>query len=152
MCFVVVWLLSILSISFRVTLLALGQSYDCPSAGEATLKDMGNWFTKIHNELYYYRIKPKPFSYIMGNTAGYGAMINEILIKFSTQLALWAENLLGWGLLSQFSLFRYFPHFPLLSKQTLAVEYHVYIWQVSPQLSCGELRWHLSNMNVVQGI
>ena len=43
---------------------------------------------------------------------------------------------LGWGLLSQFSPFRYFPHFPLLSKQTLAIEYHVYIWQVSPQLSC----------------
>ena len=44
----------------------------------------------------------------------------------------------GWGLLSQFSPFRYFPHFPLLSKQTLAIEYHVYIWQVSPQLSCGD--------------
>ena len=43
---------------------------------------------------------------------------------------------LGWGLLCQFSPFRYFPHFPLLSKQTLAIEYHVYIWQVSPQLSC----------------
>ena len=42
----------------------------------------------------------------------------------------------GCGLLSQFSPFRYFQHFPLLSKQTLAVEYHVYIWQVSPQLSC----------------
>ena len=38
----------------------------------------------------------------------------------------------GLGLLSQFSPFRYFPHFPLLSKQTLATEYHVYIWQVSP--------------------
>ena len=45
---------------------------------------------------------------------------------------------LGWGLLSQFSQFRYFPHFPLLPKQTLAIEYHVYIWQVSPQLSCGD--------------
>ena len=44
----------------------------------------------------------------------------------------------GWGLRSQFSPFRYFPHFPLLSKQTLAIEYHVYIWQVSPQLSCGD--------------
>ena len=44
----------------------------------------------------------------------------------------------GWGLLSQFSPFRYFPHFPLLSKQMLAIEYHVYIWQVSPQLSCGD--------------
>ena len=45
---------------------------------------------------------------------------------------------LGWGLLSQFSPFRYFPYFPLLSKQTLAIEYHVYIWQVLPQLSCGD--------------
>ena len=44
----------------------------------------------------------------------------------------------GWGLLSQFSPFRYFPHFPLLSKQTLAIEYRVHIWQVSPQLSCGD--------------
>ena len=44
----------------------------------------------------------------------------------------------GWGLLSQFSPFRYFPHFPLLSQQTLAIEYHVYIWQVSPQPSCGD--------------
>ena len=45
---------------------------------------------------------------------------------------------LGWGLLSQFSPFRYFPNFPALSKQTLDIEYHVYIWQVSPQLSCGD--------------
>ena len=44
----------------------------------------------------------------------------------------------GWGLLSQFSPFRYFPHFPLLSKKALAIEYRVYIWQVSPQLSCGD--------------
>ena len=44
----------------------------------------------------------------------------------------------GWGLLSQFSPFRYFQHFPLLLKQTLAIEYRVYIWQVSPQLSCGD--------------
>ena len=44
----------------------------------------------------------------------------------------------GWGLLSQFSSFRYFPYFPLLSKQVLTIEYRVYIWQVSPQLSCGD--------------
>ena len=31
-----------------------------------------------------------------------------------------------------------FSIFPLLSKQTLAIEYHVYIWQVLPQLSCGD--------------
>ena len=49
-----------------------------------------------------------------------------------------SSALQGWGLLSQFSPFRYFPHFPLLSKQTLAIEYRVHIWQVSPQLSCGD--------------
>ena len=39
-----------------------------------------------------------------------------------------------WGLLIQFPPFCYFPHFPALLKQTLATEYHVYIWQVLPQL------------------
>ena len=43
----VLWLdaSQVLPISFRVTLLALGQSYDCPSASEATLKDMGKYNT-----------------------------------------------------------------------------------------------------------
>ena len=44
----------------------------------------------------------------------------------------------GWGLLSHFPPFRYFPNFSSLSKHTLAVRYRVYIWQVSPQLSCGD--------------
>ena len=44
----------------------------------------------------------------------------------------------GWGLLSQFPPFRYFPNFSALSKQTSDIEYHVCIWQVSPQLSCGD--------------
>ena len=44
----------------------------------------------------------------------------------------------GWGLLSRFPPFRYFPNFSALSKHTLDIEYHVYIWQVSPQLSCGD--------------
>ena len=30
-----------LTMSFKVTSLALGQSYDCPSASEVALKDMG---------------------------------------------------------------------------------------------------------------
>ena len=38
--FIVVWYQSILPIFIRVTSLALEQSYDCPSASEATLKDM----------------------------------------------------------------------------------------------------------------
>ena len=44
----------------------------------------------------------------------------------------------GWGLLSRFPPFRSFPNFSALSKHTLDIEYHVYIWQVSPQLSCGD--------------
>ena len=32
----------------------------------------------------------------------------------------------------------YFPHISSFSKHILSVEYHVYIWQVSPQLSCGD--------------
>ena len=44
----------------------------------------------------------------------------------------------GGGLVSQFLPFRYFLIFLSLSKHMLAVEYHVYIWQVSPQLSCSD--------------
>ena len=44
----------------------------------------------------------------------------------------------GWGLLSQFPSLRYFPNLSSLSKHTLPVKYRVYIWQVSPQLSCGD--------------
>ena len=44
----------------------------------------------------------------------------------------------GWGLLSQFPPFRYVPNFSALLKHTLAVEYHVYVCQVSQQLSCGD--------------
>ena len=53
-----------------------------------------------------------------------------------SRAALWST--LGWGLLSQFPPFRYFPNFSPLSKYTLIVKYRVYIWQVSPQLSCGD--------------
>ena len=42
-----------------------------------------------------------------------------------------------WGLLSWFPPFRYFLNFSALSKHTLAIEYHVNIWQVWRQLSCG---------------
>ena len=31
-----------------------------------------------------------------------------------------------------------FPHFSSSPKHTLAIEYHVYIWRVSPLLSCGD--------------
>ena len=48
----------------------------------------------------------------------------------------------GWagvGLLSQFPPFRYIPNFSASPKYMLAIEYHVHIWQVSPQLSCGDI-------------
>ena len=46
--------------------------------------------------------------------------------------------LLGWGLLSRFPPFRYFSNFSTSPKYMLAIEYHVHIWQVLPQLSCGD--------------
>ena len=60
--------------------------------------------------------------------------------KYSTPHGLCTRLVLvqGWGLLNQFPPFRYFPIFSALSNHTLAIEYHVYIWQVSPQLSCGD--------------
>ena len=45
--FIVVWYWSILPISFSVASLALGQSYDCPSASEVTLNDMDEYITWI---------------------------------------------------------------------------------------------------------
>ena len=44
----------------------------------------------------------------------------------------------GWGLLSQFSPFRYFPNFSEWWIQWLPEWYQVHIWQVSPQLCCGD--------------
>ena len=48
----------------------------------------------------------------------------------------------GWGLRSQFSPFRYFPKFSEWWKQWLPEWYQAHIWQVSPQLSCGDT-WHI---------
>ena len=45
LCFVVGWQWSKLPMFFRVTSLALGQPYDCPSASEATPKNMGKPIT-----------------------------------------------------------------------------------------------------------
>ena len=44
--------------------------------------------------------------------------------------------MVGWELLTQFPLFRYFPNFLALWTHKLAI--HVYIWQVSPQLTSGD--------------
>ena len=46
---------------------------------------------------------------------------------------------LGCGLLNQFAPFPYFPIFSALSKHRLTMIYYVDIWQVSPQLSCGDI-------------
>ena len=44
----------------------------------------------------------------------------------------------GWGWLRLLHPFLYFPIFLKWSKHWLPFEYHVHIWQVSPQLSCGD--------------
>ena len=55
----------------------------------------------------------------------------------------WVESVITrsiWvGLLSQFPPFRYFPTFSELPKYWLPIEYHIHIWQMSPQLSCGDI-------------
>ena len=43
----------------------------------------------------------------------------------------------GVGVTKAISSVPSFTHFLALSKQILAIKYHAYIWQVSPQLSCG---------------
>ena len=58
-----------------------------------------------------------------------GVILWEIRLKLLQQ---------GWGLLRQFPPFRYFPNFSALLEHTLDIEYCVYIWQVSPQLSYGD--------------
>ena len=49
--FCVVCLGSILPISFRVTSLALGQLYDCPSACDVTLNDMSKCLARAANPI-----------------------------------------------------------------------------------------------------
>ena len=61
-----------------------------------------------------------------------------VIVLAHSRLRQWFGSEQGWGLLSRFPPFRYFPNFSALSKHTLYIEYHVYIWQVSPQLSCGD--------------
>ena len=59
-------------------------------------------------------------------------------VKNVSDICNWCLTDQGWGLLSQFPPFRYFPIFSALSNHTLAIAYHVYIWQVAPQPSCGD--------------
>ena len=58
------------------------------------------------------------------------------LISLSTDHATLVGQ--GWGLLKQYHPVHYFPKFSALSKHKLCIEYQVDIWQVSPQLSCGD--------------
>ena len=70
--FVVCCYLPNIPISFRVTSLALGQSYDCPSASEVTLQDMGKLITGIYTELL---TKPGPHFIIKMVFPGMGISI-----------------------------------------------------------------------------
>ena len=45
-----------------------------------------------------------------------------------------------WGSLNQFLPLRWFPNVSQLSKHWIPIEYHVHIWRMSPQLSCGDTR------------
>ena len=68
---VVVWYQTILLISFRITSLALGQLYDCPSANEIILIDMGkhikNW-QRIYITATTKQSTTKQYAYFMGCT------------------------------------------------------------------------------------
>ena len=64
--------------------------------------------------------------------------VTRKLLPFDGHHAWYSSPLQRWGLLSQFSSFPYFPSFFQHCQTTLTIEYHVYIWRVSPQLSCGD--------------
>ena len=68
---------SILAIFFRVTSLALGQSYDCPSATEVTLKKMGKGsYESIRGDnMKTKRSAIKLCAYSMGYTLSHGIAI-----------------------------------------------------------------------------
>ena len=58
-----------------------------------------------------------------------------------------------WGFMGRVNYansIRYFAYFSASWIHTLAIEYHVYIWQMSPQLSCGDTckiwMWFLKNL------
>ena len=69
----VIWYLSVdldymfSRVFFMVTSLALGQSYDCPSAGEVTMKNMGKfdgyWNTTKHNKVRIVHMFPGMYIY-----------------------------------------------------------------------------------------
>ena len=74
--------------------------------------------------------------------------LNDVYWHIEWSILLWHKwpltalyihrTLQGWGFLSRFAPFLYFFNFSASPKYTLAIEYHVHIWQVSLQLSCGD--------------
>ena len=58
--------------------------------------------------------------------------------SLSSQWKLHGQHIEGWGSLFQIPPFHYVPSFSELWKHLLFIEYHIHIWQVSPQLSCGD--------------
>ena len=72
------------------------------------------------------------------NLAIWDNYITQWLENGKPMCILWAVAVLGWGLLSQFPPFRYFPNFSASLRYMLATVYHVHIWQVLPQLSCDD--------------
>ena len=80
-------------------------------------------------------------TWLEAENQGEGTQTNRIeswvIVQWKSHTRLHVDTR-GGGLLSQFPPFPYFPHFSALWIYTLAIEYHVYIWQVSPQLSCGD--------------
>ena len=91
LCFVVIWYQPILPISFRVTSLVMGQSYNCPNASEANLKNIDKFITQIHKNWYsnYNKIKHnQACSYLMGST-GFVLWIDGVrlgAVRFSGDL------------------------------------------------------------------
>ena len=72
--FIMISYCPILPMSFRVESLALGQSYDCPSASESTLKDIRKHIIQIHSKKVRTKLnnreqsKTKLCTYFMGCT------------------------------------------------------------------------------------
>ena len=99
-----------------------------------------NWPVRTVNLVPRMRDLPLAKKVCVWCNVAYGMIVREEWFSKSAEMAIDSpgNTQQGWGLLNQFPPFRYFPNFSSLSKHTLTVKYHVYIWQVSPQLSCAD--------------
>ena len=81
---------------------------------------------------------PLKINRVPGNIQGHltGMVYHRLCV--SLHLMSPEMSFLGWGLLRRFPPSRYFPNFWTSPKYMLAIEYEVHIWQVLPQLSCGD--------------